>query len=122
MDTAHGGPSAGGQVPPRLEAQEGEAWGEASGLGRCYQKWGPAARGAKANKVARLVEGKVCFIVEAGNWGWGVEEWGGRQTRIQRPAPHTDNQRARAFIDGGRVLHAETAQSALTVILKLVTR
>ena len=33
---------------------------------------------------------------------------------------HTHNQWARAFIDGGRALHAETAQSALTVIFKLV--
>ena len=32
----------------------------------------------------------------------------------------TDNQGARAFIDGGQGLHAETAQSALTVVLKLV--
>ena len=31
------------------------------------------------------------------------------------------NQGARAVIDGGRGLQAETAQSALTVILKLVT-
>ena len=31
-----------------------------------------------------------------------------------------DNQWARAFIDKGRRLHAETAQSALTVILKLI--
>ena len=30
-----------------------------------------------------------------------------------------DNQWARAFIDKGRRLHAETAQSALTVILQL---
>ena len=33
---------------------------------------------------------------------------------------HTHNQWARAFIVGGRALHAETAQSALTVTLKLV--
>ena len=34
--------------------------------------------------------------------------------------PHTYNQWARAFIGRGRWLYAETAQSALTVILKLV--
>ena len=39
---------------------------------------------------------------------------------MQRPTPPTDNQWARAFIDAGRGLHAETAQSALTVILTLV--
>ena len=32
----------------------------------------------------------------------------------------TNNHWARAFIDGGRGLHVETAQSALTVIFKLV--
>ena len=32
----------------------------------------------------------------------------------------TDNQWARAFMGGGRGPHAETAQSALPVILKLV--
>ena len=46
----------------------------------------------------------------------------GGQTPVQRltlPTP-TDHQWARAFIDGGRGLHAEIAQSTLTVILKLV--
>ena len=33
----------------------------------------------------------------------------------------SDNQGTRAFIDRGKGLHAETAQSAPTVILKLVT-
>ena len=37
----------------------------------CYQKWGPAHR-SKANKEARLVERKVCFNLEAGNWGGEV--------------------------------------------------
>ena len=44
---------------------------------------------------------------------------GGGQTPIQRPTPPTDNQGARAFIDGGWGLHAERTQSALTGILKL---
>ena len=34
--------------------------------------------------------------------------------------PPPDNQGARAFIDGGRGLHAERAQSALTVLSILV--
>ena len=45
------------------------------------------------------------------------------QISVQRPTlppPTPYNQGARAFIDGGRGLRAETAQSALTVILKLV--
>ena len=76
----------------------------------CSQKYGPAARHSKAVKKT---ERKVCFILDAGNQGRG-------QTPVWRPAPPPDNQRARAFIDGGRGLRAETAQSASTVILKLV--
>ena len=45
---------------------------------------------------------------------------GAGRTPVQRPTPPTDNQCARAFIGQGRGLHAETAQSALTVILTLV--
>ena len=58
---------------------------------------------------------KVCFILDAGNWeGWG-------QTPVQSSTPPTpDNQWARAFRGRGRGLHTETAQSALTVALKLV--
>ena len=43
-------------------------------------------------------------------------------TPVQRltPLPATDNQWERTFIDRGRELYAETAQSALTVILKLI--
>ena len=59
------------------------------------------------------MEKKVCFILDAGNCGGG-------RTPVQRLTPPTDNQWARAFIGGGRGLHAETAQSALMVILKLV--
>ena len=75
---------------------------------------------SKANiREARLVERQVCFILEAGNQGEG-----GLLSKGQLP---TANQRARAFkgelqgcIGGGRGLRVETAQSALTVILKLV--
>ena len=47
---------------------------------------------------------------------------GGGQTCVQRTTLLTDNQGARAFIGEGRGLDAETARSALTVILKLVMR
>ena len=81
----------------------------------CYRKWGLATRRPKANtREATLVEGKVCFVSEAGNPGRG-------RTCVQRLTPPTDNQWARAFIDRGRGLHSETAQSAPTGILKLVT-
>ena len=51
----------------------------------------------------------------------------GGQTHVQRLTPATDSQWPRAFkvefqgyIGGGKVLHTETAPSALTIILKLV--
>ena len=50
---------------------------------------------------------------------WGLGKGKGRLLSKGR-LPSTDNQWARAFIDGERGLHAETAQSALMVILKLV--
>ena len=57
----------------------------------CYRKWGPAARCSKANKEARLVERKVCFILEAGSWGAG----GGLVSKGRLPT--TDSWWARAF-------------------------
>ena len=68
-----------------------------------------------------MVERKVCFISDATSEG--LE--GGWQTSVQRltPTPQpTATSGARAFIDrvGVGELHAETAQSSLTVIFKLV--
>ena len=80
------------------------------------RKWGPAARHSKAIKEARLVERKVCFILDVNNRGGGVGE-GRLLSKGWPPAP--DNQGTRDFIDRERGLHAEK-QSALTVILKLV--
>ena len=80
------------------------------------RKWGPAARCSKASKETRLVKRKVCLIFYAGNWG--ESEGGGHLSKDLLSL--TGNQWARAFIDRGRGLHAESAQSALTVILKLV--
>ena len=57
---------------------------------------------------------KICFILDASNWGRGG--W----TSVQRLTPRTGNQWARAFIENRRGLHAKTAQSALTVIFRLV--
>ena len=59
------------------------------------------------------MERKVCFILDTSNGEWG-------KTPVQRlafPLPPHDNQWARTFIDRGRGLHAETAQSALTGII-----
>ena len=82
------------------------------------KSWGLAAQCSKASEHARLVERKVCFISDASNCGGG-------QTSVQRPDTpprhtHTNKQGIRNFIDRERGLHAETAQSALTFILKLV--
>ena len=38
----------------------------------CYRNWGPAAGCSKANKEARLVERKVCFVLDAGKGRGGV--------------------------------------------------
>ena len=70
----------------------------------------------KANKEARLVKRKICFISDTGNWGTGVRH----PSKDRHPPPTTDNQWARAFIDGVTGLHTETTQSALTVSFKLV--
>ena len=57
---------------------------------------------------------KVCFILDASS------QWG-RWTPVPRPFPHPpDTQWARASVGRGRGLRADRAQSALTVILKLV--
>ena len=49
------------------------------------QNAGLAACRSKAIKEARLVERKVYFILDAGNWGWG-----GSWTPVQRPIACTD--------------------------------
>ena len=62
-----------------------------------------------------MVERKICFLSDASNWQ-------GEQTSVQRltPDPRATSG-ARTFIDRRRGLHAEMAQSSLTVIFKLVT-
>ena len=64
------------------------------------------------------VDRKVCFILYASKQGWCWE--GRRLFKGQLSSQPSDNQEARAFTDRGRELHAETAESARTVILKLV--
>ena len=65
----------------------------------------------RVNKQAKLVERKVCFILDAGNCR-------GRMADIcpKVDSPYPDKQWVRAFID--RVersgLHAETSQSSLS--------
>ena len=77
----------------------------------CDRKWGLAAQHSKA--FPGWWEGK--FILVAGNQG----DRGGC-TSVQRPILYPDNKGAKAFIGSGRGLHAETVQSALTVIFKSV--
>ena len=71
-----------------------------------------AAHHPKVNKQANKQERKVCFISDARNWGQG-------HVCPKANSPR-DNQQARVFIDRQRGLHAESVQSALTVIFKLV--
>ena len=63
------------------------------------------------------MERKTCFISEADNLG-GV----GVDSCPKADFPPIDYQWARAFMGEGSELHGETAQTALTVILKLVMR
>ena len=78
--------------------------------------WGLATHCSKANKQTRLVERKVCFISDAGNWGEGWNAW---QKSVQRPtmppkAPcPLATSGARAFIDGsggGDYMHKQHSQ------------
>ena len=67
------------------------------------------------------MEREVCFISDAGNWD-GVGE-GGHLSKGQLPALSCtipEKQGIRVFIDRERELFAETAQSALTVIFRLI--
>ena len=54
---------------------------------------GPVAHWSKANKEARLVERKVCFILDVCSWGVVC-------MAVQRPSLPTslDSERARVFI------------------------
>ena len=56
--------------------------------------WGLAARCSKANKQDRLVERKVCCILDAGN----CKEW--MVDVCPKAVPTTNKQGRRAFIDG----------------------
>ena len=56
--------------------------------------WGPAACCSKANKQARLVERKVCFISGAGSWGVGRAYV---YLRANSPPPSTGNQWGKSF-------------------------
>jgi len=60
-----------------------------------YRKQSLAAHCSKADKEASLMERKVCFILDAGSQSEGED-------RCPKANPSTNNQGARAFIDGGR--------------------
>ena len=68
----------------------------------------------KANNEARLVERKVCFILEVSNQ-WGRVDF---CPKVNSPWLATSGQELLQMGGGG--LFTETVQSALTVILKLV--
>ena len=66
--------------------------------------WDMAACCLKANKQARLVESKVCFFSDSGNWQ------GGWWTSVQRPTAPTGNHWGKSFYRqkwGVRAVYAE---------------
>ena len=82
----------------------------------CYQKdcVGQAACRSKAHKEARLVERKVCFISDAGNWGRGMS--------VQRPtAPSWQAGSESSYRQRGQGGMCRNTQSSLAVIFKSVT-
>ena len=79
----------------------------------CYRKWDLVAHHSKVNEEARLMKKNICFLMPTTRVRRG-------RTHIQRLSLTPENQGARLFIHRERGLHAETDQSALTVILKLV--
>ena len=58
--------------------------------GQAHRKWGPVVSCSKVNKDANLVERKVCFILEASNWGGG-------QIHVRRLTLPTDNQQGKTI-------------------------
>ena len=66
----------------------------------------------EASEEARLLERRVCFILDANN-GRGQGEEGRCLSKGQLPPHFTTSQEARGFI-GRRRLRVETAQSALS--------
>ena len=80
---------------------------------------GPSPCRSKANKQASLVEGNICFISDAGNWGWKVSDICPKVD--SHPYPHPQQAGGKSFYRQKRGwLHAEIKQSSLTVIFKLV--
>ena len=76
----------------------------------------PTVPHSKTNKETRLVERNIYFILDA---GMGTGE-GGYLSKGWLPQPLTISAQE-LLIDRGRELYVETTESALTVILKLVT-
>ena len=100
-------------LPPASPAQD--TW-ESTCRVSGYQKWGLAACSLKAKKEASFVERKVCFILDADNQGMmdSCPQAG------SLPTPSLPVSGQELYIVRERGLHAETAQSALLVVLKLV--
>ena len=65
-------------------------------------------------------KGKFALFWMPTNWWGGARGGAGGGRLLSKARPPPDNQWARAFIGEGRGLLAETVQSALPVILKLV--
>lgn len=123
-------------VPATVKASAFPSWSLGGLLGCCLPPGHHAREAPMSDKQERV------FVTRSGVWplaaqepaerpGWwkgnGCQQMGlrGGGTPVRRltspPPPRcTNNQRARAFIDGERGLQAETAESALMLILRLV--
>ena len=81
----------------------------------CHRKWDLVAHHSKVNEEARLMKKNVCFLLDANN-----QSEGRMNTYPKADPPPPESQGARLFIHRERGLHAETDQSALTVVLKFI--
>ena len=83
----------------------------------CYWKnvEGPAAHLSKANRQSKLVERKVCFISDASRW---CREEGGHLSKGWFPP--SGSHWGKSFYRQTEGTYAETVQSVLTVIFKLI--
>ena len=73
--------------------------------------------GCSALKMQGWWKGKFALFQE---WKYGGSRWTVVQKIITSNHASHDNQWSRRFIDERRGFHAETAQSSLTVFLKIV--
>ena len=88
-------------------------WLEFGTLTERYVWASPAAGHSKASKQVRLVERKVCFISDVGNWR-------GRMADVRPKADSPLTNRGESFYRQARGGYMQNQRSSLSVIFKLV--